>query len=289
MYKILAAFLLIASQCNADCVKCDAKENSAQSQFIENDHKKNGLKHLRYIDDLFASGSEQFSENQLALIIKDIIARGIHPSKILIVDLREEAHFFANGVPFTVTDVHENPSEAFLFPNEERIQKGLMAEAEVRLDPRKLDIDHYSNWKKSMKKHLKPKRALNKPLMLKKPMIEREVQLCNRYGVQYWRMPLTDHYPPDKAAIEIFVKMVRDLPKGTWLHIHCRGGEGRTTTFLSILEMLRMPHHSLYDILTKQHKIGGKDLLQVPEEENRKKAAIDRLDVIRDVYEGFRK
>jgi protein-tyrosine phosphatase len=80
---------------------------------------------------------------------------------------------------------------------------------------------------------------------------------------------------------------VSSLPKDTWIHIHCRGGEGRTTTFLAILEMLHFKNHSLYDILTRQYHVGGKDLLKMPEEVDRQQAARDRLDVIRRTYDDL--
>ena len=226
----------------------------------------------------------------LALLLNDIVQRrNIHPSKIVIIDLREESHFFANGIPFTITDKHENPSGDYRFPNETKIQRDLIAEKNIVLEPRKLDVDRHGSWKNAKGKtkeamHKKYSKLPNKPVHLSAPIIKTEAELCKNYGVQYWRMPLTDHYPPEKAAIREFIKFVSSLPKDTWIHIHCRGGEGRTTTFLSILEMMRFKNHSLYDVLTRQHRIGGKDLLKMPSQVERQQAVRDGLDVIRDAF-----
>ena len=277
MYKVTAALALMLNQGSA--------------AYFENDHKVKDLTHLRYLDDLRASGSEQFSDDQLAVILNDIVQRrNIHPSKIVIIDLREESHFFANGIPFNITDKHENPSKDYTFPNEQKIQRELVAEKSIVLEPRKLDIDRHGNWKKAKGKtketlHKKYSRKLNKPVHLNGPIIKTEAEICKNYGVQYWRMPLTDHYPPEKAAIGEFIKFVSSLPKDTWIHIHCRGGEGRTTTFLSILEMMRFKNHSLYNVLTRQHQVGGKDLLKMPSQVERQQAVRDRLDVIRNAFD----
>ena len=86
MYKIIAALALMLNQGSA--------------AYLENDHKVKDLTALRYIDDLLASGSGQFSDDQLAILLNDIVQRrNIHPSKIVVIDLREESHLFANGIP----------------------------------------------------------------------------------------------------------------------------------------------------------------------------------------------
>ena len=276
MYKICAALLLMLSQCVA--------------AFLENDNKSTGLKHLRYLDDLMASASEQFSEDQFALFLNDVVQRHkIHPSRVVIIDLREESHFFANGTPFTVTDKHEDPSKDYMFQNEARIKQDLMNEKTINLEPRKLDVEKHEKWKKlkgTQKAEMQKKHghAPEKPLRLVDPTIRTEAEMCKYYGVEYWRLPLKDHVSPDQAAIREFIKFVENLPKDTWIHIHCRNGHGRTTTFLAILEMMHFKNHSLYDILVRQREIGGKDLLKMPEEIDRQQVARDRLDVIRNTY-----
>ena len=62
MYKIITALALMLNQGSA--------------AFLENDHKVKDLTHLRYLDDLLASGSEQFSDDQLAVNSRAIMHQG---------------------------------------------------------------------------------------------------------------------------------------------------------------------------------------------------------------------
>jgi len=58
--------------------------------------------------------------------------------------------------------------------------------------------------------------------------------------VEYHRIPVTDHCAPSDAALNELRKL-RDKasrdPK-SWVHFHCHGGDGRTTTFLALYDML---------------------------------------------------
>lgn len=260
MYKALAALALILNQSSA--------------AYLENDHKVKDLTSLRYIDDLLASGSGQFSENQLALLLNDIVQhRNIHPSRIVVVDLREEAHFFANGIPFTIKAQNENTTQDYSAKNEKNIQKQLRAEKNIVLEPRKI---------KKEKAHKKDAKRIKKTLHLESPVIKTEEEICQNYGVHYWRMPQTNK--SEKAAINEFIKFVSNLPKDTWIHIHCRSSDSRTTAFLAILEMMRFKNRSLFDVITRQRDVGGKDLLKMPSQAERQQAVRARLDLIRDTF-----
>jgi len=56
-------------------------------------------------------------------------------------------------------------------------------------------------------------------------------------GVKYIRLPVTDHNGPAIEIIDQFVHVVQ-THKDKWLHIHCLGGKGRTTTFLTLLDII---------------------------------------------------
>jgi hypothetical protein len=60
-------------------------------------------------------------------------------------------------------------------------------------------------------------------------------------AVKYVRIPVTDHCKPSPAAVGRFVsllKEIRALPEEKkWVHFHCHGGDGRTTTFLAMYDM----------------------------------------------------
>ena len=71
------------------------------------------------------------------------------------------------------------------------------------------------------------------------PRVSGEAQALGLPPGRYLRLPVTDHTRPSDAAVDRFVRYVRDLPAGAHVHLHCRGGKGRTATFIAMLDMLR--------------------------------------------------
>lgn len=83
----------------------------------------------------------------------------------------------------------------------------------------------------------------------------------------YLRLPSTDHCRPRDSEVDEFVAFEAALESNTWLHFHCRAGDGRTTTFLAMHDIIHnAPGDSLCAILTRQGPkpsgIGGVDLTQ---------------------------
>src|SRR5262249_320118 len=49
--------------------------------------------------------------------------------------------------------------------------------------------------------------------------------------------PVTDHFPPFQM-LEPFITLFTQIdPAKDWVHFHCHGGDGRTTTFLALYDM----------------------------------------------------
>ena len=92
-----------------------------------------------------------------------------------------------------------------------------------------------------------------------------ERRLATQAGFRYARIAATDMTWPEPQAVDAFVALVRSLPPDTWLHLHCQAGQGRTTTFLAMAEILRAPDQTLAEILAHQHEIGGIDLTARPD------------------------
>jgi Inositol hexakisphosphate len=79
--------------------------------------------------------------------------------------------------------------------------------------------------------------------------------------VDYVRFPTTDHCRPRDAEVQDFVAFELALPAGTWVHFHCRGGDGRTTIFMAMHDIMHnAPADPLSAILARQRQIGGSDL-----------------------------
>jgi hypothetical protein len=57
--------------------------------------------------------------------------------------------------------------------------------------------------------------------------------------VDYIRLPITDHCPPPDAAVEQFLLWcLRRFGPDDWVHLHCHGGDGRTTSFMALFDMV---------------------------------------------------
>jgi hypothetical protein len=93
------------------------------------------------------------------------------------------------------------------------------------------------------------------------PRVASEAQAFALPPGRYIRLPVTDHARPSDAVVDRFVTLVRGLRGSEHLHLHCRGGKGRTATFMALLDMLRnawcLP---LATILSRQAELGSYDL-----------------------------
>lgn len=84
-------------------------------------------------------------------------------------------------------------------------------------------------------------------------------------NVSYLRLPSTDHCRPRDSEVDQFVAFEAALPSNMWLHFHCRAGDGRTTTFMAMHDIMHnAPPDSLATILARQKSIGGIDLSTPP-------------------------
>jgi len=56
--------------------------------------------------------------------------------------------------------------------------------------------------------------------------------------VSYHRLPVADHCPPFTVQVA-FLDLLKQIDLGKdWVHFHCHGGDGRTTTFLALFDMV---------------------------------------------------
>ena len=84
-------------------------------------------------------------------------------------------------------------------------------------------------------------------------------------SVSYLRLPTTDHCRPRDHEVDQFVALDASFDPTTWLHFHCRAGDGRTTTFMAMHDIIHnAPGDSLQTILARQVSIGGIDLSTMP-------------------------
>lgn len=183
---------------------------------------------LEGLNTLNISGSQQFTPNNIELLIKGIDT----DLPITVVDLREESHGFVNGSAISFTNDRNNPNE------------GLSRE-EVLLD------------EKTRLSELKLGEQLtffNKPfLTLEVDKVKTEEELTKEYGLNYVRITVTDKTMPKDEMVDYFIEFANSLEEENWLHFHCKHGVGRTSTFMIMFDVMKNHKISkLEDIINRQ-------------------------------------
>jgi hypothetical protein len=176
--------------------------------------KDNKNLNLSGLDKLNISGSQQFSEYNLPLLIK-----GIDTSlPITVVDLRQESHGFINGLPVSWTDSKNN--------------------ANVGLTREQVLLDE-ANKLKSIKLY-EPITFYNNPKETIVPTkIQNEEELVNSKGLSYNRITVRDGGIPTDDMVDYFIEFIMAQPQNSWLHFHCKAGFGRTTTYMIMYDMTK--------------------------------------------------
>ncbi|WP_304519483.1 phosphatase domain-containing protein [Clostridium estertheticum] len=97
---------------------------------------------------------------------------------------------------------------------------------------------------------------------------------------------MSDHLKPKDDQVDLFVKETQKISTNdTWLHFHCRGGVGRTTTFMAMYDMMNNAKQvSFEDIIQRQVLIGGSDILKKDDEGN-KTGDENRADFLKQFYQ----
>ncbi|OXM84034.1 hypothetical protein [Paenibacillus rigui] len=217
--------------------------------------------------ELRMSGSAQFSHQGLQRMMKEI---GETP--ITVVDLRQESHGFVDGLAVNWFGLHNGGNKGLT--NQE-----VMVEEKSRLDGLRLQESVVFD------------RVEEKSINVEGPVAHRnavhsEEELVVSEGLGYARFYVTDHHRPPDSEVDRFQAFLETLPEGTWLHFHCRGGVGRTTTFMLMYDMLRhSPHVSLDELLERHTATGGRDMYRLDSPDSPKYApAVERLAFIKQFY-----
>jgi len=88
-----------------------------------------------------------------------------------------------------------------------------------------------------------------------------EGELAALFGVKYFHIHVADYTKPTDENVDEFLNFYKTLPENAWLHVHCEAGEGRTTVFMSMVDMLHNAKQVSYDdIMSRQWLIGGQDI-----------------------------
>lgn len=210
------------------------------------------------------SGSGQFYEENVQKI------RDLHTQEQgIIVDLRLESHGFINNIPVSWTNgIHNNAN------------LNLSVE-EVESD----ETDKLHQYKVGQSIQLAlADGSLKQEIVINTVKTERE--LIETLGLTYIRIPITDHFSPSHPVVDQLVNLMVSLPKDAWVHFHCKAGSGRTTTVLTMLDIIyNHSHNSLEEILDRQKNLGGKDLTDLDPNSFKYEGALARFNFIKTFYD----
>ena len=222
------------------------------------------LKRFRAVDSLYVSGSAQFTEATLRDLKQKLAGH-----RVTVVDLRQESHGFLNDIPVE-----------WLGPNN---HANLGKSTEQVTDQERQALHDLRGQVLS----LRPKGPGMQRQVVKVERAQTEAELVASQGFSYLRLATPDHCRPDDATVDRFVSFVRTLPDDAWLHFHCAGGWGRTTTFMAMYDLLKNRRSLTCDeILRWQYLLGGEDLTIIPPASSfNHQPAVERLAFLRRFYQ----
>lgn len=171
---------------------------------------------------LYASGSAEFSVKEFDKMVPVLKEQAKGP--IYIVDLRQESHGLINGTAVSWYGERD-------WGNLGKSKRAALRDEKSRLKAIKgKDV--------TMAKLGKAKEPVN-PVTVKAESVMSEEQLVKSHGLRYFRIAATDHVWPSAENIDAFIRFTRKLPKDAWLHFHCQAGEGRTTAYMAMYDMMK--------------------------------------------------
>lgn len=187
---------------------------------------------LKGLDKLNISGSAQFSDSGLSLI-KEAIDNNF---SIIDIDLRQESHGFINGIAISFENEKNNANMGLNLSEVLSTENKLLSAIKIG-NP----ITFYNT-----KETIIPK------------SIKNELQVANSKEIGYIRIPVTDGGIPNDDMVNYFINFVKNQPKDSWLHFHCKEGVGRTTTFMIMYDIMKnYKDVSLNDIIKRQLSLSG--------------------------------
>jgi protein-tyrosine phosphatase len=230
-------------------------------------------KKFRIADALHAAGSAQFSERGLLKAVERM--RTHH---VTIIDLRQESHGYLNGSAISWYGKHDAANAGLSSKEIHQREESLLAHLAKSKFAKIYNITDKSE---------DGTITTAKPQDYAVHTVSSEQEIAANHHLGYQRIYVQDFHAPSAKAVDQFVKLARKLPEKQWLYFHCRGGSGRTTSFMAMYDMMRHAKtDSFEDIIARQELIGGKNLTKLPDENSYKYPfAVERLEFLKKFYE----
>lgn len=222
------------------------------------------------LGELRLSGSASFSsEAQITHL-----SRHWHGS-FHVIDLRQEPHAIVDG--YSVGWIAGKNWANVGKPREEVLDDEQKLIAEFRREARTLPS--YEDLEKGRPDPL--------TLTLDGGSVRDEANLVRGAGGKYTRLTVSDHLRPRDEDVDLFITTVRELEPNVGLHVHCKGGMGRTMTHMAMYDMLHNAERvSVGHILARQTALHGSyDLAKPGRHASTSEYHEDRLAFLKEFHE----
>lgn len=223
----------------------DAMQLPANFRTAQSDYKKveSGVYPSREgLNELRMSGSSFFSKNEFLEMLKHV------PKKdLVVIDLRAESHGYINDNGVSWYSRYKTFNKGQSAQEVDRREKSMLQTA---LMNGTMDIAT-----------LKSDKDIENQVQEKVNSVQTEGEFLKSQGVKYYRVPIMDYSAPTPKNVDDFLAIYKKLPKTAWIHVHCEAGIGRTTMFLTFMDMIKNANKLSYDdIMTREVLLGGQDM-----------------------------
>lgn len=202
--------------------------------------------HFRRDESLRIAGGGQPSKTALAHLHEQLSLSIDTP--LWVIDLRQESHGYLNEDAVSWHGVANAANRRKAAESVERDEQQRLAEA-IGTNVQAVPMGHYDE------AHI--------PYTFAEAVtgFATERHVARKSGLGYVRIAATDMRWPEPQAIDDFVNFYRSLPQEHgWLYFHCQAGQGRTTTFMVLYEILERPDCTADEAIAHQRALGGADL-----------------------------
>lgn len=198
---------------------------------------------VKGLEGVWMSGSGAISREGWKALAANIKSETKGKVKRMInIDLREESHGFLNGNSINLTSEYN-------WINRGKTSQQSLADEERWLGHLSTQIQIDNVLTASQFKSGKFVQGTVVPVV----SLESEATLTDKAGFHYFRLAVSDHMAPRDEEVDKFIHLITNLSGDTWIHLHCRGGNGRTTTFFVMYDMLKNADQVSFDEIIKRH------------------------------------
>lgn len=213
--------------------------------------------HYRANKELRLSGSASYAPAALREIAKPV---GKKKNLLYIFDLRQESHGYVNDEPVTWQADRDWANADLTHDEVIRRERRLLGDMRVGEKINGVEIKS----------------------------IETEESSVRSAGHNYVRLTVTDHVRPTDAEVDRFISAVKALPPDAWVHFHCRAGKGRTTTFMTMFDIIKNAQKESFESIVARNKAlsDGDDILEIGSDQDWKYPfQKERAEFIKNFYE----